>query len=96
MRTLKLLLACALLLAVGFAAATHHSKVRHVGMVIGIKPEKLAQYSRTTPGYALRPAWFDSSGLGYFPLAWIRSTKPFTMPSSAQPGLRREPSTWKV
>lgn len=43
MRTLKLLLACALLLAVGFAA-TQHSRVRRVGMVIGIKPEKLAQY----------------------------------------------------
>jgi hypothetical protein len=38
MRTLKLLPACALPLAVGLATAAHHSKVRRVGMVIGIKP----------------------------------------------------------
>ena len=35
----------------------------------------------------------DLADPGYFPLAWIRSTRPFTMPSSAQPGFRREPST---
>ena len=44
MKTLKLLVACALLLAVGFAAGTRHAQPRRVGMVIGIKPEKLAQY----------------------------------------------------
>lgn len=44
MKTLKLLVACALLLAVGFAAGTRHAQTRRVGMVIGIKPEKLAQY----------------------------------------------------
>ena len=44
MKTLKLLVACALLLAVGFAAGTRHAQARRVGMVIGLKPEKLAQY----------------------------------------------------
>ena len=44
MKILKVVLACALLLAVGFAAGNRQSKVRRVGMAIGIKPEKLAQY----------------------------------------------------
>ena len=54
MKTLKLLVACALLLAVGFAVGTRHAQTRRVGMVIGIKPEKLAQYKAlhadTNPG----------------------------------------------
>ena len=41
MTIIKLLLACALLLAVGFAAG-HQARPRRVGMVIGIKPEQLA------------------------------------------------------
>ena len=44
MKTVKLMIACGLLLAVGFAAATHHPKVRRVGMVIGLNPEKMPQY----------------------------------------------------
>jgi L-rhamnose mutarotase len=53
MKTLKLFLACGLVVA-GFAAATRHPAARRIGMVIGIKPEKLAAYKAlhagTNPG----------------------------------------------
>jgi len=50
MKTIKLFLACGLLLAAGFAAAARHSGVRRIGMVIGVKPEKLAQYKALHAG----------------------------------------------
>ena len=44
MRKTKQLAVCVLLVMIGFAAGYSRSQVRRVGMVIGIKPEKIAEY----------------------------------------------------
>ena len=50
MTIMKLLLACVLLLAVGFAAGKHQGRTRRVGMVIGIKPDQLSRYKALHSG----------------------------------------------
>jgi len=66
---------------------------RHQWRTKESRPTKKVESRRAAPCARRGPV---HPALGYFPLAWIRSTRLFTMPSSAQPGFRREPSTWKV
>lgn len=44
MTRIKRLLACVLLIMIGFAAGYSRPRARRIGMVIGIKPEKVAEY----------------------------------------------------